>query len=59
MRFVFDFISGFLKIDNQDVVIEATNDGIITSGDRLSGDIAIDLGDRTNETSSADYGNRI
>lgn len=59
MRFVFDFISGFLKRDNQDVVIEATNDGIITSGDRLSGDIAIDLGDRTNETSSADYGNRI
>ena len=59
MRFVFDFISGFLKRDNQDVVIEATNDGVITSGDRLSGDIAIDLGDRTNETSSADYGNRI
>ena len=59
MRFVFDFISGVLKRDNDDVVIEATNDGVITTGDRLSGDIAIDLGDRTNETSSADYGNRI
>ena len=59
MRFVFDFITGLIKRDNDDVVIEATNDGVISSGDRLSDDIAIDLGDRSNDTSSADYGNRI
>ena len=59
MRFVFDFISGVLKRDNQDVVIEATNDGVVTSGDKIEGDISIDLGERSNEGSSADYGNRI
>lgn len=59
MRFVFDFITGLIKRDNDDVVIEATNDGNITLGDRNSGDIAMDLGDRSNDTSSADYGNRI
>lgn len=59
MRFVFDFITGLIRRDNDDVVIEATNDGVITSGDKIEGDISIDLGQRSNDTSSADYGNRI
>ena len=59
MRFIFDYITGLIKLGNDDIVIEATNDGVISSGDRVSGDIAIDLGERSNETSSADYGNRI
>jgi len=59
MRFIFDYITGLIKLGNDDIVIEATNDGAISSGDRVSGDIAIDLGERSNETSSADYGNRI
>lgn len=59
MRFIFDFISGLIKLDNDDVVIEATNDGNVTYGDRLEGDIITDMGTRQENSSSADYGNRI
>jgi hypothetical protein len=59
MRFIFDFISGLIRLDNDDVIIEATNDGVIQFGDRLDGDIATDLGTRQENSSFADYGNRI
>lgn len=59
MRFIYDFISGLIKIDNDDIVIEATNDGAIQFGDRIEGDISTDLGVRGENSSSADYGNRI
>jgi len=59
MRFIFDFISGLIKLDNDDVIIEATNDGVIQFGERLEGDISTDLGTRQENSSLADYGNRI
>jgi hypothetical protein len=59
MRFIFDFISGLIRLDNDDVIIEATNDGVIQFGERLDGDISTDLGTRQENSSLADYGNRI
>jgi len=59
MRFIFDFITGLIRLDNDDVIIEATNDGVIQFGDRIEGDISTDLGVRDENSSSADYGNRI
>lgn len=59
MRFIFDFITGLIRLDNDDVIIEATNDGVIQFGDRVDGDISTDLGSRDNNSSIADYGNRI
>lgn len=59
MRFIFDFISGLIRLDNDDVIIEATNDGVIQFGDRIDGDISTDLGTRQENSSFADYGNRI
>jgi hypothetical protein len=59
MRFIFDFVSGLIRLDNKDVVIEATNDGVIEFGDRFDGDISTDLGIRNENSSIADYGNRI
>lgn len=59
MRFIFDFVTGLIRLDNDDVVIEATNDGNVTYGDRLEGDIITDMGTRQENSSSADYGNRI
>lgn len=59
MRFIFDFVTGLIRLDNEDVVIEATNDGNVTYGNRLEGDITTDMGTRQENSSSADYGNRI
>lgn len=59
MRLVFDFIKGVVTTGNNEVIIEATNDGVFNFDTVESGDITIDLGDRETTESTADYGNRV
>lgn len=59
MRLIFDFIKGVVTTGNNEVIIEATNDGVFNFDTVESGDIEIDLGNRETTGSTADYGNRV
>lgn len=59
MRLIFDFIKGVVTTGSNEVIIEATNDGVFNFDTVESGDIEIDLGNRETTGSTADYGNRV